>query len=971
MFALAICSIALILPLPLTAQDEVQYAKRLAEVGYPDLARLQLEKVESSYKPVVKGEILLQKASRQSDPVKKAKMTGRALKPMKRFIEENPDHKRNLQARFTYADTLRKAGSAWTDVLKEGGGEDTSEAVQEGSSYYKEAQKVYRDIGNIAKEQIDKTRAKYFEIVTFYDTSRLYKAADQQKKVIELLRKLVKGVEDFMWMTGGGGPPSKRLSLYGAVSFYELYRIFQEKGQEEKANTYRENSESYFSTVIKNMDRLQKDQVRLDRERFQIWRDLVLRGYYFWTRVLNDTDQYDKALSKSGEALSEFSRTNNILTRQPGDAIQPLEFPPGKALMLERAKAFFRTAQKQKAIEIANRVANRGGGWGQKAKQLVSKWAKMVGRTISVETWLNMVDDALQRGNLHESLSNARNGLGAISTEEQRIRWKWKLYDRLALIYTRLERWYEAGLVYERLHDEFHDVLDLPAERKDGEGEMTKLEKVLRDERAGEDQTEFEKLRAMVPRSNYQAAKSIGFARRETGLDQDKSKFQELLKHLSQEHGDTEWAAKTNLLLANLYRKNDKFDKAIEKYNTTQKGGSVWEEAQVKVGYTYFQKGDTLAKNDKKEAARKAFQKAIDTFRSYLDYTKENPGGDASERRTWVWNALDGMAFTFLHDAYGKPKEVLNLLTNKRLQDYDFSTSVHTSSLVYRMNAYMMLENWKKAGETAMTLYKEYPGAQDTIDALGSLASRFEEIKEAEQKKKDVNVERLNRFWKMSSKYYYRWMDLKLRKQDTVSRSDLFAVAMIIKRYGTRTGDQTYLKRSGELLQTLLSGQFKGRGVSLAGGNVPSKNELRQELASVYVNRGQHQKAVEIYDQLLKPYENDEDKLAPGWLLMGQAELFIKLYEKYKGEGNNQQAGTYLDRARSVLYKMYDNTSSGSDPWWKIRYYLLKLNISERNVSRAEKSLDMLRRQGKKPFDGRQAKFQKLIDQLEEIKPGK
>ncbi len=955
-----------------TAQDEVEYAKRLAEVGYTEFARMQLENIESDYKPVIQGYIQLQKADRQDQPKKQAKTIGKALEHIKSFVENHPNHPRITEARFTYAETLRKAGKAWTEVVKQAGDDLRASAVENGKTYFDAARDVYRNITNTVEESLEKGRATYFKNVTFYEMSRLHKAADQTEKVKELLKKMVEGVDEFLWTEWGSGPPGKRLSLYAAVSYYELHRIYEKQGEKEKVETNRRNAEHYFSSVIGNMDKLQQEKVKLDRQRFRIWTDLVLRGYYFWTRVLNDTDQYEQALNKSGEALSEFSKTNNILTRVSGDAIEPLNYPPGKALLLERARAFFRTAQKQKAIELANRVANRGGGWGQTAKKLVSRWAKMVGRTISVETWLNMVDGALQREKHYEALQNARNGLGAISSEEERIRWKWKLYDRLALIYTKLERWYEAGLVYEQLHDEFHEVMDLPETRsEDSTDDLPKIENILRNESAPNDQSAFIALRSMIPRANYQAAKSIGFARRKTGFKQDETKFQSLLSHLSKEHPETRWADKTNLLLGDLFRQNEQFDQAIAKYNETKKGGTVWEESQIKVGYTYYLKGKALQKNEKTEKAKQAFQQAIETYRQYLSYARNNPASDAADRRSRVWDALDVMAFTYLQDAYNQPKKVLDLLTEETLNEYDFSTDVHTSALYHRMNAYLKMGKLNEAGNVADRMYETYPGSRDTIDALGDLATRYDDMRRKEGKTQDVDVEKLNEHWKNACYYYYRWIDLKLRKQDSVSRDTVFSVAMILKDFGARTGNEKYLNRAGELLQTLLEGRFKGQNVSLtSGARTPSEDELQQELASVYVNLGRHEKAVQIYDRLLQPYEN-EDRLPPGWLLMGQAELYIKLYEKHKKENNAKKASTYLKKAQDVLYQMYENTEEQSDPWWKIRYYLLKLDIMERNVQSARNSIKILRQYGEKPFAGRKAMFQDLVNKLNEITPGK
>ncbi len=932
----------------LDASDEIEFTRALAQIGEFDLARYQTKKIENSnrvsretkqYVPVLRAFILSTEAEQTAQGKERAKLFKKARKKLKNFIQKHENHPNRLEARFDLAENFRKSAKAWSGVHEEATGEKKNTAFERANKYFQEALAIYRQIGKEhgGKEGSDSRvavlKSRYFVPVTRYERTTILKQAGNWTEVKNVLQEVLSNIEDFQW-DHGRTTASKRLTLYSAMANYRLSQYYSNQNRSKKAEKYDGNATSAFESVIGFADDLQQAS---PSER-QLLTGLVLRGYYFWARILNDNSEYEEAINVTGKAMSE----ENIP--------DPLDHSAGKAMYLERAKAFFSVRSKRKAIELANQVARRGGYWGNEAKRMVANWSKMIGGEISPETWLNMVDGARGNDNFNKSINLARKGLGQLEGEDEWNQWGWKFFERIALGYTDQERWYEAAVAYNEIHNEFKDLV-LKEEAAD----------VLSEE-------EKESLKELIPKSKFYTARCYARARENTGSEKDDKAFQKHLDYLRKNYPDSKFAPRTNLMLGDVKRNAGQYKEAINRYKDTKKQSSVYERSLVRVAYTYFLWGKSLADSppDKEEksdgSAKEKFTKAVEESKNYLKYTENNTPRDQSQRQSNIWTARDIIALSYLREEIKKYDEVISMLSKMVEKEKKWGDNIRAKAISHMVDAYVKKGNVKKAKELAGRLQSEFPAQKATWTALNDLAGDFYSRKD---QFKGKDRKKYSQAWKNALLYAYRRLKLKI-KHDVTTREYIYRVAANMLEYVRQFGGEDMAMKAKELLEGLRNNSFDGQRKNFPSGEQPpTSREIKASLADVYTQIGDFEKASVMYDELIQAYneEQGEDAPLPGYLLLKKARLHRKLFNN---ASNNQEADKHFKKAYQILADLAGRLPDGSETWWDIRYLLVKLDIEHGDYQDAKSSLELLKERGEdKPYDGDE-RFPPLMEEVKE-----
>ncbi len=936
-------------------QNDVSYTRRLADYGYFELARHNLKQIRNredaseglkSYIPVLSSYISIKKADRTEDLIPRIQSIEDGLADLKSFVNNNSGHPRISDARRTYGETLRKAAKLWKRALQEQP-DEVEKGLQKAVQHLKQAVKVYGTLSSSAEDDFEACELKLDQIIVRHELNRLYMVGGKTKKRLKLLKKVLNSLGDYLWSDCASSHDllKFRARTYTGLAHLEIGEIHGNRDNTQKAKSHQSDAETYLDSVTQLIEVLkQRDPAEINQPTFAVVNNLVLRAYKNWVDLFYEGGKRQAALTKIGELQSKYANWSHPFQR---GTVRPISFDPGRDMLLVKANILWEQGTRQEAIKLVKRLSNQEGEAADKAQELVEKWSESLGPDpLTMQEILDRVDENVADSSFSNALEFIRTGLNRIDSQEQQIRWAWRFLDRKARVYAEMERWYEAAQMYTHIHERFHEILSLPLER-DNKQNRTAVENILKN-----DKNDFQTFRDLVLRANYQAARSYGMVRAKSGFAEDEKQYQELLTHLSNEHPDSTWAQRTVVLSGKLLREKGQYDQAIERYKGAEPGTEVWEMSRIGTGLTYYQKGKSL-EDSKPEDARTAFLKAAEELQKLLNYLRDQSGLSSGQKNR-AWSALNISAFAYLRNSVDQPQQVLDLLSNSTLSQFDVSGESRAKAYKHRMNAWIKKDSPEEVASVAEQLYRNHPEAPASIQALGNAASYFES-----KRKEASSEENRKTFHKREISFYYRWITRKM--MTGASEKNVLSIAVKLLEYAMNSGDQEALNRSKTLLTTLSTGNFEGTSVQLTGEPV-DREVIKEQLASVHMELGNLERARSLYDQLL---EEDSSTLS---VLLGRSQLYIEQMKRALEEEQREELKALAGEAEQFISnRLIEVAEEDSDTWflgWKLLSEVKLLSGIDQQKARF--IFERLRDRGDNPFGGNVDMFKELLENYPE-----
>jgi hypothetical protein len=936
-----------------SGQDDVSYTRRLADYGYFELARHNLDQIRNredvpqglkSYLPVLSSYISMRKSERSEDLLSQVKGIEEALADLKTFVDGHSNHPRILDARRTYSETLRKAAKLWKRILQETP-DKADNAFKKARNHLQEAVKVYGTLASSSSvgDDFEVCKLKLDQTIVRHELNRLHMVAGNTNKRLKLLKNVLGSLGDYLWSDCAANHDllKMRARTYSALTNLELSEVQEKKGNTQKAKSFQSDAETYFNSVVTLIDTLKKrDPAEINQATFEVVNNLVLRAYKNWVQLFHEGNEIQAALTKIGELQSKYANWSHPFQRGP---VRPIGFEPGRELLLIKANILWDQGTRQEAIKLVKRISNQDGQAAEEAEELVEKWSESLGPDpLTMQELLNRVDEHVAGSSFYDALEFVRAGLNRINSQEESIRWTWRFLDRKALVYAKMERWYEAAQLYAHIHNRFHDVLSLPLER-DNKNERTRVEQILKN-----DSNDFQTFRDLVLKANYQAARSYGMLRDKTGFSEDEQRYQDLLDHLSNEHSESTWARRTVVLAGKLLREKGQYDQAIERYKGAEKGTEVWEMARIGAALTYYQKGKSLGESEA-EKARSAYLNAVDELNALLSYLRELSGLSEAQKGR-AWSALNIAAIAYLRKPVDQPDKVLELLSSRTLSQFNVTGENRAKAYKHRMDAWIQKGNSEKVASVAEKLYSDYPETSASVSALGDAASYFES-----KRKSASSEENRKAYHEQEIAFYYRWIERKLLTG--VSGQNALAVSIKLLEYGMERGDQTSLDRARVLLTALRNGEFEGETIRLTGKPVEVE-VVKEQLARVHTQLGNLERASSLYDELL-----DEGGTTLS-VLLGRAQLYIQQMKQAK---DNEDRETLKELANEgegfISSRLKDAAEENSETWYRAWKLIAEVKlVSGLDQQGARFIFERLRDSGDNPFGGNVDMFKELLE---------
>lgn len=915
-------------------EEEIDFIDRLASEGYLNLARHAINQIEEDpnasenlkqYTGVLRANILKIEANRDPNPENRIETFNQVIDRLDEFINTSEGHPLWGEALFELGHTLRRQGQNHANLYSQVSSERQSDVLSSGRSAFDRAVEIYDRAGrHFTEREGDNTsglmRAQFFKPVAQYEKARLLQEAGEMEEMASILEETIDLIEEFQWEYAGT-IAERRITLYYAMSAYNLSRYHRQEGNHSQADEYESRAQSGFNNVVQFAERLPNYGPRQQN----VIRSLVMEGYYHWARTLNQNNQFERAIEVTENALA---LDEEIIPNM-------MSIGEGRGMMIERAKALFQTAGRQQAMEIANEVADRGGTWGARAQRLVSEWAVLVQQNIGPRTWLNMIDGARRDEQYQRAIHMARRALQNLNSDAENIQYGWRLLERMALAYTNQERWYEAAIAFNEIHERYRDIF--------GE-ETPQYDEFL-------DSDLRERLESMVPRAKYYTARCYSFAFAASDIEDDQQTFSEHVDELQERYPDSRWTAQAQLLGGDMFREGGQYEEAISRYEGSgSEGTEVYEQARARVGVSYYRWGEQLFENGNEEEAQEKFQQSIDVFRNYLDYTENQDPPSEDVRRNLLWQARDFLASAYLHEAINQSQQVLDLFSD--IENSRFRVGRIAEGLFFRFRAYRQMGEIGQMEQVANRMDQRYPEQNFTTQALGILADTYHE-----------NREQSFENHRKSAEFAFRWAEKRIHA-DAANRFDVYAMAERIETFADHAREEEeenlareHFQRALDLYNLLVQGEYGGRSVSLANHpDVPGQRRINRFRARVLTKLGRLDDAASLYEQIASEWDSPS-----GPFLLEKAKLHYEIFLRRIEEGRDP--GDHAGKASQILGKLNNASESGTERWWDIRYMLVRLAEEQNDMNRARSLLQTAMRQGGEDFGGRE-RFQEAWNRI-------
>ncbi len=887
--------------------DDFSFAKRLAYRGWFDLASdvctrierdLSLPREVRSALPILLAEIELAKAERESEPDKALKFISESVTRLQKFIDDEPTHPRNLEARINIGYLKMRKAKAFVDQMDAARkAADHDRLRQEAAGLYAEVtaefEKCVQDwrrlpaseeiAGSIMDARLEAERARY-------EHARIPGLAEDERK--KLLEEAVKTLVDFEIDYGDRAKGFEGMLLEGKCLF--------ELGENAQAETK-------LKSVLALKDIL--DQHKIPRNQYF---DQILFGAYLTIAQVQ---------LKTGRARDAKNFIDGVFKN---DLVAEREWV-GLALKVEKVEALYRLKEFGEAEKLAEKViaADPNGPFGLRMRQKLSDLGTRRVVRLTPEQLNRAGEASMEKGRLREAMVTFRQAVENSKTDEERSKHAARALFLMGQCLQDMRRNYEAAINFEKVH-----------------GLSPRHE--------------------LAPTALWQAV--ICFSEEfdvfgDPADERDKNRVMDVLVKAFPGHPVTD---NIYYLQGRTLELAKKLKDAATKYLQVPERAPAYERALVRGAYC-LRVDAVLQHRDWKKSGKKdpAIQKAIldqlvqaeGLFKKFIQrvedpkYRPETPDG-GRDRASLVTAVNQEMAFLYNHELMGKAKESLEFL-EKVAKDIPADDDRMANIYFLQIQSQLVLNMNDEAVKTAELMVQRFPHEKETAQACRSVAIRLHEItsvriKELEDKGEkeldDVSKENLKKI----SRYYDKWLKGAMAFNMEATVTDVMAVGetlyMTAKRLnglpdtvnsfmdmkkGMIVGWKNYFE-DAEFVHTLLvSDRFRGK--------YPEKDRLilmtrRARCLSFIADQSEAWlRAKNAYEDIVKEFKITDDKgtfnagaLTSRPVLVG---TYLELGAVYMELGRWNKI--HFDNAINVFANMTSVSQSDKEPWWISRYMSL------------------------------------------------
>ncbi len=859
-------------------RDDAEYARKLFENGYTDLAEKLVALVESSGNVAPKDQanlkalhlsVRLDLAQKETDPYKRKDLLKQILAEKEDLVKQYSGSSAAEDTANTLPDSYSMLGATvLACIAREKDVNLIAQLQQEGQKTFTTAEETLQKRIEELKERKDEPAVEGTYITalfnlpkTYYFHALLYPAGEWKKK--ELLEKAISAFQEFSL------DYSDRLLNYEGCIFAGL--SYKELGSKEDAV-------KSFDEAIALRELFEKDQ----------------KGVYQLDQA--SADVISKAVLQKVNMLLEGGTPKQAVDTAKdffATVLSPYETNNGLAVLAAMGNSQISIGDDKGAGETADKLIELDGNgiWGQAGREIQRKLVEKGGGFDAAGLY-KIGSSFVVRGQGEKALPLLRQAIQACKNSKE---------DKAVA----LDCWLMIGTVF--------------AQRS------WNLEAALAFDTGAERYPDAEK----APEAVYQALMQYVqlFSLEKKPLF--KARIEERRKTLTSKYPTHDRAAFAQLVEGDQLVGEGKFLEAVESYNKVQASSPSYFDAQLKIGSCYYQHARRLDKDNKKQESAQFYTQAETILKkSITDFDKLSAETVNLEKQSRYenngFNARLMLADLYL--ATGKSALVLPLLENA---DTKYANDADKLSQVWSLRIRALKEQKKldEAIKLLDALAKKDPNSKAIGGAAGLIARELDAQAQATaDAKKPQDADKL---WRRAADYY-AMSGRALLKGDTLRPAEVSQIAqrlyvLGLTFNGVPEGQDTFIGFDTKKIKDTKLWELSAE-LYVASLKVSPSTEGQLNLARISGFLGRWKQAADAFDDYMRgagsPF-SPQGKLEPNtrpeqvlaYIEMGVCELMVAAAENDKNR---------FSLAEDTLDRAYKGLPPDSPMWWYSCYYLVK-----------------------------------------------
>lgn len=878
-------------------RDDAEYARKLFENGYTDLAEKLVALIEGgNVAPKDQANlkalhlaVRLDLAQKETDPYKKKDLLKQILLEKEDLVKQFSGSSAAEDTANTLPDSYSMLGaSVLACIAREKDVNLIAQLQTEGQKTFATAEETLQKRIEELKERKDEPAIEGTYITalfnlpkTYYFHSLLYPAGDWKKK--ELLEKATSAFAEFSL------DYSDRLLNYEGCIFAGL--SFKELGANEDAI-------KSFDEAIALRELFEKDQkgvYQLDAASADVISKAVLQK----VNMQVDTGATKQAI----ETARDFFAT----------ILAPYETTNGLAVLAALGNAQFASGDEKGASETAEKLIEQDGNgpWGQAGREIQRKLVERGGGFDAAGLY-KIAAPFVSRGQGDKALPLLRQAIQAAkNTKEDQA--------------TALDCWLLIGTVFNQRGWNLEAALafDIAAER------FPSAEK--------------------APEAVYQALMQYVQLAAAEKKPVFKTRIEERRKTLTTKYPTHDRAAFAQLVEGDQLVNEGKFLEAVESYNKVQASSPSYFDAQLKIGSCYYQHARRLDRENKKNESGQFYTQAETILKKAIaDFDKL--AGEAMNLEKQSRYENNGFnARLMLSDLYlvtGKSSLVLPLLENA---DSKYANDADKLGQIWSLRIRALKEQQKleEAIKLLDALAKKDPNSKAIGSAAGLVARELDvQAQAAHDAKKTADADKL---WRRAADYY-AMSGRALLKGEAIRPGEVSAIAqrlyvLGLTFNGVPEGQDTFIGFDTKRIKDTKLWELSAELYVASLKSSPS-TEGQLNLARISAFLGRWKQAASAFDDYMRsagtPFTADGkvDRTAKpeqilAYIEMGVCELMVANAENDKNR---------YSLAEDTLDRAYKALPPDTTMWWYACYYLIKCRYDRGAYREACDTLKLVKR---------------------------
>lgn len=894
------------------------------------------------------GKLKKSQAGAERDIEKRSKLNDEAIDILTKFISENPDYSRLVDAKFEVAELLivnkgisnsNQLKLETDPIKKQSLIQQTELAFKQASEYLSAMISYYQKIlaGDITdqskREEIDNdiSKALYFQGIDYYYWGILYGKTEENHK--KYLQEAVKIFTNLILSIG------EQLRSYEAANYLGICYMELEKYP---------NAKGYFSMSARLYDSIMKDPDKSEKEKNEIieeQRDIIQQGCTRLAMLANATKEYKEAIRIIDDLLKKFPDKKSDEWIQRG--------------LLEKATALYYTNAKDKALSMVQEIIDttKDSSIRSSAKDTLNSFIKSgVGGGGSIDIIISTMRDLFNKNKLGETIKQGQTLMNLLnnSLEEVKIQYLPEVLYIIGESLKSRERYYEAAIIYEAIY----------LNPKYKNSQSTKKEPV-------------------APLAAYGAASVYLKMNSLTGDESDRLKYKETLSYLVKNWPESDPAKEVQYFQAKEKEEEGKFLEAADSYSKVPPSSKYYFESKFRTGQmysfhidkqlypSYKQEKDATKKISKEEEISRYLALSEETLnnaiKSFGEKLKEPLDEETKNKMlSFDINSRLFLSRIYLNEFNRKYAEVLTLLSGLEKKYPNAIDQI----LSLKIEAFVRTGDFNSA-ESLLRDLKNYAAKENTPEILAfplqSIALTYEKIadsiiaiastpeEKAQRKikiaeKKDKFPDEYKKFTDVlqrSCECFSQWVEVRKK---TITPDEVLTVANKLYQAAEETEKNDFYTKASKLYERIIDKEFQNK--------LPTTQEIwvvKWKLAITYRALGDKEKALNILEKLDQEQTNNVD-------------IKRELALAYDDLGSLEKVA-YWQSAKKKWAELGRLLKEQSEGWWETRYFLVLIDFKAGNFKEALHSINMIENAINKDFDedkfGYKTKFLDLKQKIE------